>query len=291
MRRSQSCIIVVLSSSFLLLSRIYRVTSICHNPYEKLVLWYLLLHIILSSDVHPNPGHVPVSNNFSGGFFSFCNWNLNTLSKDAFHRVSLIEAHNTTFDYDIISLCETSLNDTIQIPDNILPGYKYYPCNHPDGSRSGGVGIFYKETLPIRMRDDLSFEECIVSELIFGHKRIFFTVLYRNPANKADSPEFDHFLEKLNNLFVKIKNENPYAMFLTGDFNGHTQAWYPDGDTNAEGIILDNFFTELNLTQLISEPTHFFRDDCKPSCIDLIVTDQPNLVLNSSSINRSYCKA
>ena len=35
------------------------------------------------------------------------------------------------------------------------------------------------------------------------------------------------------------------------------------------------------MTQIINEPTHFFRDDCKPSCIDLIVTDQPNLVLES----------
>ena len=70
-RRSQTCSIDVLSSSFILLSRIYRVTSICHNPHEKLVLWYLLLHLIFSSDVHPNPGPVPVSNNFSGGFFFF----------------------------------------------------------------------------------------------------------------------------------------------------------------------------------------------------------------------------
>ena len=42
-----------------------------------------------------------------------------------------------------------------------------------------------------------------------------------------------------------------------------------------------NSIPDLNLTQLISEATHFFRDDCKPSCIDLIVTDQPNLVLES----------
>ena len=32
---------------------------------------------------------------------------------------------------------------------------------------------------------------------------------------------------------------------------------------------------------MISEPTHFMRDTCKPSCIDLIVTDQPNIVLDS----------
>ena len=60
-----------------------------------------------------------------------------------------------------------------------------------------------------------------------------------------------------------------------------TQAWWPDGDTNAEGVLLDNLFSELSLTQLISEPTHFMRDDCKPSCIDLILTDQPNIVLDS----------
>ena len=36
------------------------------------------------------------------------------------------------------------------------------------------------------------FEECIVSELIFCHKKIFFTVMYRNPENKASSTEFQN---------------------------------------------------------------------------------------------------
>ena len=123
-----------------------------------------------SSDIHPNPGPV---NNVSGGFLSFCNWNLNTLSKDNFHRITLLEAHNTNHNYDIISLCETSLNDNIQVHDNALPGYKFHPCNHPDGDRSGGVGIFYKESLPLRIRQDLSLDECIVSEMIFGRKKYF----------------------------------------------------------------------------------------------------------------------
>ena len=69
--------------------------------------------------------------------------------------------------------------------------------------------------------------------------------------------------------------------FFVGDLNCHSQALYPDGDTNAEGVLLDDRFSDQNLSQLISEPTHLFRDDCKPSCIDLVVTDQPNIVLNS----------
>ena len=40
-------------------------------------------------------------------------------------------------------------------------------------------------------------------------------------------------------------------------------------------------FSGINLAQIISEPTHIMRDSCKPSCIDLILTDQPNIVLDS----------
>ena len=248
-----------------------------HFPFEVISIWVCLMRLVVCPDIHPNPGPAH-SNNFTGGFLSFCNWNLNTLSKEDFYRITLLEAHNTQYNYDIISLCETSLDDATTVPD--MPGYKFHSCNHPDGNRSGGVGIFYKESLPLKIREDLSFSESIVCELIFGHKHIFFTVLYRNPMNKANSDEFNTFIESLENLNAKIKNLKPYAMFFTGDFNAHSHTWYPEGDTNPEGVALDNLFTDLNLTQIISEPTHFMRDTCRPTCIDLVITDQPNLVLD-----------
>ena len=141
-----------------------------------------------------------------GGFLSFCNWNLNTLSKDDFYRITLLQAHNTEHNYDIISLCETSLDDEVEVPE--MPGYKFHSCNHPDGNRSGGVGIFYKESLPLKIREDLSFHESIVCELIFGRKHIFFVVLYRNPKYKANSTEFKSFLNNLENMHQK-----PYAQW------------------------------------------------------------------------------
>ena len=248
-----------------------------HFSFETIAMWICLMHLVLCPDIHPNPGPA-LSNNFTGGFLSFCNWNLNTLSKENFYRITLLQAHNTEHNYDIISLCETSLDDTIKVPD--MPGYKFHSCNHPHGNRSGGVGIFYKESLPLKIREDLSFSESIVCELIFGHKHIFFTVLYRNPLNKANSDEFNAFLGNLQNLHGQLKNLKPYAMFFTGDFNAHSETWYPEGDTNPEGIELENLFTDLNLTQIISEPTHFMRDTCRPTCIDLVITDQPNLVLD-----------
>ena len=183
-------------------------------PFECSALWIFNLLLLLSTDIHPNPGPPPITNQaFSNGFFSFCNWNLNTLSKDNFNRISLLEAHNTLFNYDIISLCETSLNDEMQVPEKAIPGYKYQPLNHPSGNKKGGVGIFYKDTLPLRIRSDLSFNECLVTELIFGRKKIFFSVFYRNPEDDANSPEFENFLSNFKKLNNTINNLNPYAIF------------------------------------------------------------------------------
>ena len=142
----------------------------CNYPFETIAVWIILMRLALCPDIHPNPGPSHL-HNFAGGFLSFCNWNLNTLSKEDFVRITLLEAHNTVHNYDIISLCETSLDDNVQVPE--MPGYKFHSCNHPDGNRSGGVGIFYKESLPLKIREDLSFNESIVCELIFGHKHIF----------------------------------------------------------------------------------------------------------------------
>ena len=268
-------------SKFLIYSLRKQVLHNCH-PSKLIALWYYSLLLTLSLDIHPNPGPQKSQKRaYKDSFLSFCNWNLNTLSKNDYYRITLLEAHNLIFDYDIISLCETSLNDTIDLNDIKLPGYKFFPWNNPNGSQNGGVGIFYKEQLPLRIRTDLCFDECLVSELQFEQKKIFFTVLYRNPSSKANTPQFTKFLNDFKDLYNKISKENPFSTFYTGDFNAHSQQWYPDGDTNNEGALLVDLFDSLDLKQIISEPTHFFRNDCKPSCIDLIVTDEPNLVLDS----------
>ena len=103
--------------------------------FGNLFVWYYEFVLMLSSDIHENPA--PSDDHEKGinsGVFSFCNWSLNT---DDFHRVSLIEAKNTLFNYDIISPCETCLNDDLKVPDNMLNDYTYYGCNHPSGEKNG----------------------------------------------------------------------------------------------------------------------------------------------------------
>ena len=70
--------------------------------------------IILSNDIHLNPGP-----EYQNNFLNFMTWNVNSLAKKQFHRVHLIEAHNSIFKYDLISICETSLNDSVELPEHL----------------------------------------------------------------------------------------------------------------------------------------------------------------------------
>ena len=126
----------------------------------------------------------------------------------------------------------------------------------------------------------------------FGRKKIFFLqycieILYI----KLTVLNFFDFIDNFRNLHSKISSEKPYFLIFTGDFNTHSVQWWPNGDSNNEGTQLNILFSELGLTQLISEPTHF-RTNCQPSCIDLIICDQPNIVCDSgvSSALDQTCK-
>ena len=88
-------------------------------------IWLPSLVIIQSNDVHVNPGP-----NNSNKAFSLCNWNCNSLAKNNFNRVEA-----STYNYDIMSLCETSLNDDVEIPVSLIDGYNFVTLNHPSGNR------------------------------------------------------------------------------------------------------------------------------------------------------------
>ena len=195
-----------LTFKYMIISTAFSVSTFLSTPCAT--LWYFQLVIYLSNDISTNPGP-----QFQNNFFNFMSWNLNSLAKDNFHRVSLIEAHNSLFNYDLISICETCLNDSVELPETLLDEYIFVPVNNPANTRRGGVGLFYKNSLPVVIRNNLSFNETIVVELKFGRKKIFFTVLYRSPAYDHNSPNFQTFLSNFSNLYTKIQAENPFAVF------------------------------------------------------------------------------
>ena len=104
----------------------------------------------------------------------------------------------------------------------------------------------------------------------------------RSPAFDQNSANFQAFLLNFSNLYAKIKAENPFTAFFTGDFKAHSKYWWTDGDTTPEGSEIEHLLSSLGLSQVISESTHG-EPNKNPSCIDLIITDQPNLILDSGT--------
>ena len=72
----------------------------------------------------------------------------------------------------LIPIDETSLNDSIELPEPLLNDDTFVPANNPANTRHGGVGLFYKKSLPVVVRKDLCFDEFMMIELKFG--RTFF---------------------------------------------------------------------------------------------------------------------
>ena len=67
-------------------------------------------------------------------------------------------------------------------------------------------------------------------------------------------------------------------MIAIGDFNAQSSSWCINDKSNYEGIKIDCLATEYDLKQVINESTHLLENHS--SCIELIFTSQPNLVMD-----------
>ena len=71
-------------------------------------------------------------------------WNLNSFAKENVKRLHLIEAHNQLYNYYLIFICETSLNDSVDLPDKLFDDYTFISANNPANNTHGGLVSFTK---------------------------------------------------------------------------------------------------------------------------------------------------
>ena len=123
---------------------------------------------MLSSDIKTNPGPIPSS----GQCFSIYHWNLNSITAHNFAKLSLLTAYNLVHSFDIICLSETYL--TSEAPPNDirleLPGYNLLRSDDPSNNKRGGICVYYKSTLPLRILSISNLDECINFEVSIASK-------------------------------------------------------------------------------------------------------------------------
>ena len=145
---------------------LFRITQcfqlLSYLTYYLISTYIVQTMLIFSGNVHENSG------------LTDCNlklfyWNLDSITARDNTKISLIEAYNSVFNYDLMAISDTRPDRFISNEDIQIEGFycDVFSNDHPSNTRiPGGVCLYYKENIPIRRRNGLEIlQETIVTEI------------------------------------------------------------------------------------------------------------------------------
>ena len=144
-------------------------------------------------------------------------------------------------------------------------------------SKSGRVNMYYKNYLNLLIISVNYLSDCLNIEIMIGNKICNFITLYRSPCQNQD--DFQAFVDNLEMNLETLAQINPFLTVVIGNFNAKSKNWCSQSSTNFEGITIGNMTSQFGRSQIINEATHVLG--FSSSCIDLIFTTLPNLVVES----------
>ena len=105
--------------------------------------------------------------------------NLNSISAYDYSKLFLLTSYNCLHKFNIIYLSETYLDSNTPLNDDNLEisGYTLVRSDHPSNTKRGGVCLYYKNNLPLRVINIGYLDECLTLELTFGDKTCNYVLL------------------------------------------------------------------------------------------------------------------
>ena len=198
--------------------------------------------------------------------------NIRGLRSDFVDCESFLESNSP----DILALCETNLDDSIDSGNFSVTGY--LPLIRKDSStHMHGLAVYVKEGLPFGR--DLSLENSADSYLCFRlallHSVSYFFFLYRSPLSSLCT-----VFDSISSNIDEVLSINPSANVLVfGDFNVHHKDWLTySGVTDRPGELCYNFSVSNDLTQIVNFPTRI--PDCdshSPARLDLFPSSDASI--------------
>ena len=119
--------------------------------------------------------------------------------------------------FDIICLSETYLDFSIDDVSLEISRYYLIRSDYPCNKKRGGIYIYYKNFLPLKVTGIRLLEECIVFDLIISNKLCSFVALYRSPSQSQD--DFATFSDNFEMTLDLASKKNPFLIVVLGDFN------------------------------------------------------------------------
>ena len=174
-----------------------------------------MILLVLSGDIETNPSIDPGYSNS----FSFCDWNLNSIAAHNFIKMSLLQTYNA------ICLSEAFFDNSYHTDGDQLaiPGYNLIRADNPNNIKSGGVCIYYRETLLVKIINVNILNKCLFCELSFGSSSVCLVSIYRTSSQL--SSEYKTFLLNFEQLLTYLNSIRPHMLLVTGDFNVRSSSW------------------------------------------------------------------
>ena len=169
---------------------------------------------------------------------------------------------------DILALCETNLDDSIDSGNFSVTGY--LPLIRKDSSTPmHGLTVYVKESL------ENSADSYLCFRLALLHSVSYFFFLYRSPSSSLCT-----VFDSISSNIDEVLSINPSAhVFVFGDFNVHHKDWLTySGGTDGPGELCYNFSISNDFTQIVNFPTQI--PDCdshSPALLDLFISSDTSI--------------
>lgn len=179
--------------------------------------------------------------------------------------------------FDILSINETKLNDTVNDQEIDIQGYQV--IRRDRNRNGGGVAIYVRSVVNIKQRNELvpNDLEAICIEVIKPKSKSFLVISWYRSPNQQLFNQSEQF-EKFEEMLTKLENDEK-EYIIAGDVNCDLLS---STDTPQISTI-KNIINNYQLKQFINEPTRV--GNSSTSLLDLILTNMPENITNSGVIH------
>ena len=129
-------------------------------------------------------------------------------------------------------MSETYLDSSIDDVSLETSGYYLIRSDHPSNKRRGGICIYYKNFLALKVTGVRLLEECIAFDLIISKELCSFVALYRSPSRSQDS--FATFSVNFKMTLDLVSKKNAYLIVVLGDFSAKLSQWHDKDSSTSE---------------------------------------------------------
>ena len=134
-----------------------------------ILAFFVFTFLLCHSDIELNRGPMGIKIKLS-----ICHQKLNSISAHNFSKITQLKAHNSIYKHDFNCLSETYLDSSTALDNSLqIEGYNLVRADHPNDVKRGGVCIYYRESLPVRVISIPYLKEAVLLELVQNKKKLY----------------------------------------------------------------------------------------------------------------------